>query len=416
MLGGNAVDRREFIKWAGAVTVSLSMAPGVFKAYARGTPPANEIIKGKVPEMIVHNAKFGVMETPLHLLRRYEHTPKSILYVRNHFPLSEMGAKFATTEPLEDDNWRVRIGGLVGRPGVITVGELKKMDMVEVTAVLQCSGNGRSFFAKKAKTPGSQWKHGGMGNVVWKGVPLKEVFRRLAVEYDKSARYITADGADRPFTPRGSDFIHSLPLQDVLNRAILALEMNGEPIPACHGGPVRLVIPGYYGTMQIKWLTNIYITDKESPSYFQQHAYRVPLNPVEPGEMSPSEFNQFNSRPNWNMKVKSVIFSPLDGETVRAGRVKVKGVAFNDGMAPISEVFVSVDRGKSWRLARITRSDGPYSWYFWEAEVHLPTGSHQIWSRAVDAWGRSQPLDGNALWNPKGYEWNGTDKITVKAV
>lgn len=408
------MDRRDFLKGAGAAAAMLGVFPSVFRAQAQTNATADQIIKGKIPDMIVHNARLGVMETPLKILRKYPHTPKEILYIRNHFPVSGAGSWYATTEPIRDDNWTVRIGGLVGRPGEITVGELKKMKMVEVPAVLQCSGNGRSFYAKKAKAPGSQWKHGGMGNVVWKGVPLKDVFEALAVEADPRARYLTANGKDKPTTPKGSDFVHTMPFHDVLDKAILAVEANGEPIPAAHGGPVRLFIPGYYGTMQVKWLTDLYLTDRESPSNFQQHAYRVPLYPVEPGQMSPQDFTEFNSRPNWGMKIKTVIFSPLSGETVQAGLVKITGVSWNDGLVPVKEVHISTDQGKSWFPAKIAKKESPYAWYVWEAYVPLSKGTREIWARAVDAWGRSQPLDGTDRWNPKGYEWNGTDKITVQ--
>ena len=412
--------RREFLKRALVTSVALGayptlrLLPAPPSANAQTLVKANKIVRGKAPGLIVHNAKAGVMETPLPLLRKYYHTPKEILFVRNHFPIT--GSRYATLKPIIDDKWTVRIGGLVGRPGEITVGDLKKMEQVEVTAVLQCSGNGRAFYAKRAKTPGTQWKIGGMGNVTWKGVKLKDVFKALSIEMDPEANYLTANGKDRPLTPRGSDFVHSVPLHDVLNKAILALEMNGEPIPAVHGGPVRLVIPGYYGTMQIKWLTDLFITDRETPSRFQQRAYRNPLFPVEPGTMTPRDFNRFNSRPNWGMKIKSVIFYPLNGESIRAGMYKIKGVAWNDGLVPVKEIYVSLDKGREWIKARIVKSEGLYAWYLWEAEVELEKGRREIWARAFDAWGRGQPLKGVDRWNPKGYEWNGVHKVTVEVV
>ena len=414
------VERRKFLKKAlitsfvfGALP-SLDLFSLLNSAEAKSIIKASRIVKGKSPELIVHNAKVGVMETPLYLLRKYYITPKEILYVRNHFPVKELG--FDVLSPVIDDGWTINIGGLVGRPGKITVGELKKMKTVKVTCVLQCSGNGRAFYAKKAKTPGSQWKHGGMGNVVWKGVKLKDVFKALAVEIDPSARFITANGKDKPITPIGSDFVHSMPLHDVLDKAILAIEMNGEPIPAIHGGPVRLIIPGYYGTMQIKWLTDIYITDKESPSRFQKKAYRIPVSPVEPGEMTPLDFNQFNSIPNYRMKVKTVIFYPMNGERVKSGFFKVKGVSWNDGLVPINEIYISTDKGKDWIRAHVVRNDGLYAWYLWEAEIKLKRGQKFIWARAIDEWGRGQPLNGVDRWNPKGYEWNGVDKVTVEVI
>ncbi len=403
------MDRRDFLK--------ASLFYAALFTFGRGPARAEAVpIPGKDPRMIVHSPRFAVMETPLELLRKYEITPKEILFTRNHFPIVGPNSFMATLSPIIDDSWSVRVTGLVERPGKITVGELKKMDMVEITCVLQCSGNGRAFYAKKAKTPGTQWKYGGMGNVRWKGVRLSDVLDYLSVKPSRFVRFITADGKDRPLIRRGPDFVHSVPFHDAVRRAILAVEMNGEPIPAVHGGPVRLVIPGYYGTMNIKWLTEICLTHVETPSKFQQKAYRVPLFPVKPGELSPRQFTPKNSRPNWRMRTKSVIFFPREFDRVKSGNVKVRGVAFNDGTVPIREVYVSADRGNSWLRAKIVKDYGPYGWYFWEADLRLRKGKVELLSRAIDDWGRGQPLDGTSRWNPKGYEWNGVDRVELEVV
>src|SRR3569623_816233 len=106
------------------------------------------------------------------------------------------------------------------------------------------------------------------------------------------------------------------------------------------------------------------------------------------------------------MRVKSVIFAPLDGDTV-SSKAAVRGVAFNDGSVKIDAVELSTDGGRSWRRARLEMPDSPYAWYHWQAELPLEAGSQKIMARAVDALGRTQPLDGTIGWNPAGYGWNG---------
>ena len=136
-------------------------------------------------------------------------------------------------------------------------------------------------------------------------------------------------GATHPDKPGEADFEHSLPLDDVLERSILALRLNGEPIPAVHGGPVRLITPGYYGTMNVKWLSRLRFEESESTNRHHQDRYRTPKRPIEPG--SAFAYNLANSEANWQMRIKSVIFAPLDGEKLPAGKTLIKGVAFNDG-------------------------------------------------------------------------------------
>lgn len=216
-----------------------------------------------------------------------------------------------------------------------------------------------------------------------------------------------------PAGPGTADFEHSIPLADALERSILALSMNGEPIPKVHGGPLRLITPGYYATMNIKWLNRLRFEDKESANHHHAQRYRTPLRPIPPG--TKFTFTLANSEPNWNMRIKSVIFAPLDGEKLSAGRVDLRGVAWNDGGTRIEAVEVSTDRGNSWRRAKLERPESPFAWHQWSLSIDMPKGSQTILSRAVDALGRSQPLDGTIAWNPAGYAWNGVDSVTVEA-
>ena len=417
------MTRRDLIKRAGAASAALGFFPVVTRfARAQATPKANEVVIGKDPRLIVHNSKTGVMETPLEILREHEITPKQFLYIRNNQVLD--GGK--TNEPIPLEGWPVEIVGLVLRPAHFEATVLKDLPQHEVKMVLQCSGNGRGFFAKYgAKTHGTQWGHGGMGQTVWKGPKLKDVLAHFKVEPHSSAQYVTVNGRDLPPKTGGRpDFEHSLPWsndpesdwmgRDVMENAILAIEMNGEPIPAVHGGPVRLIVPGYYGTMNVKWVGQIRFEAHESYNYNNIFRYRVPLYPVEPGKYDKKKQSFENSRANWHQKIKAVVFAPLDGEQVKAGTVKFWGVAWNDGVQPVEQVLVSKDAGKTWVSAKIQQPDSPYGWYKWEVYLPMSAGEHEVWVRAIDRWGRAQPLDGVVDWNPSGYEWNGADKIKVK--
>jgi DMSO/TMAO reductase YedYZ molybdopterin-dependent catalytic subunit len=277
--------------------------------------------------------------------------------------------------------------------------------------VLQCSGIGRTSFAQAAPVSGAPWTGGGMGNVVFGGVMLRDVLQHAGVKIDPKAKFITAEGNDDSPKPDVDDFEHSLPLADVLDRSLIALTLNGEPLPKVHGGPARLVTPGYYGTMQMKWISQLRCEQGESTNYHHEGRYRTPLAPIEPGTKWKSTLE--NSEANWKMRIKSTIFSPLASDEVRGGRVDVSGVAWNDGQAKIAAVEVSTDGGNTWRRAALARPASPYAWHPWKIAVTLRPGKQTILSRASDALGRSQPLDGTIAWNPAGYVWSGVDAVEL---
>jgi len=415
--GPISLSRRKFGVVAGATAagLSLNMVPG-FARRAFAAESAADIIKGKSPEMVVHNAKLGVMETPISLLRKYDHTPKEILFCRYHYPHEGEAAWYASLQAPQRNDWTLEIDGLVARPRTVKLADIAQMGQVKRVSVLQCAGNGRSFYAAKQKVGGGQWKNGGMGNVEWEGVPLRHFLDEMKVLPAASVRWLTAEGWDQPATPEGSDFAKSYHIDDpALDNAILALKMNGEPIPAAHGGPLRLIIPGFYGNMNVKLLTKLMLMSEQSPSAFQSVGYRFPLKPVQPGEFKAGDYTLNNSRPTYGHQIKSVIFSPLPEDKPRSGMVEITGVAFNDGMAPITSVQVSANGGKTWQEATIKPAEDAWAWYHWSAKATLVPGANTLMSLATDALGRSQPMDGLARWNPRGYEWNGVERLVVTA-
>ena len=336
----NCISRRQFNALAGAAGVTLGT--GGLQAFAQSKPDSAAIIHGKKSGMIIHNAKLAVMETPLTELRKHDITPKDILFNRFHYPHEGDASWYVTEAPPSAEmvkNWTIRVDGLVQRPRTVTIADLQKQPQEKRVSVLQCAGNGRAYYAAKQKVGGGQWHNGGMGCVEWEGVPLRPFIESLKMEIAPQAHWLTAEGWDQPATPVGSDFAKSYHMGDhALDHAILALKMNGEPIPATNGGPVRLIVPGYYGNMNVKMVTELLFMSEQSPSVFQSVGYRMPNYPVEPGKFGANDYNWYNSRPTYGHAIKSVIFSPLPEDKPKTGNITITGVAFNDGDAKITSV------------------------------------------------------------------------------
>ena len=362
-------------------------------------------IPGVDPRLEVMNAVPLVLSTPVELLNKSRITDKSVLFIRNIQDL-DIGM---TMEPVPLDGWEIELSGLIfPYRVVIKATDLLEMEQVEYEMILQCSGNGRNEYGGIKGTP---WNQGGVGNVKFAGVPIKAILAKHNVQVDPQVKYVTAEGYDGPMGTEKPDLEHSIPVADVLERGIIALRLNGEPIPGIHGGPVRLVTPGLFGTMQIKWVTRLRFETAESPNFYHATEYRMPNTRMEPG--SKFKFTLENSRPTWDIRLMSYILDPLPGAKLKAGPISISGVAYNDGKAAIESVLVSVDKGKSWTPAEFDVPESPYSWYEWKAEKTLGPGTHEIWARATDLLGRSQPLDGKIYWNPNGYEWTGIFKNEV---
>ncbi|AYN20620.1 sulfite oxidase [Alcaligenes aquatilis] len=334
--------------------------------------------------LIVHSA--NTIETKRSAFGSGLITPLDRLFVRNNVtPPSEQ----IVADP---DAWVLSIKG-VKNPKDMTVAELKRLGLVAVPMVLQCSGNGRAFFPEKPS--GTQWTVGAAGCVVFTGVPIKAVLEAVG-GMDEGAKYMTGQGGEE--IPQGLDpntimVERSLPL-DAIDEAILAWEINGQPIPLAHGGPLRLVVPGYTGVNNVKYIKQLAFTKEQSAANIQQNSYR--LAPV--GEKSNP-----NQESVWEMPVKSWVTSPSGepGEELKAGKVQIQGLAFG-GMSAAKEVEVSVDGGKNWVKATFVGPDlGKYAWRQFVVGVDLKPGKYEITSRATSEAGTVQPEE--RVPNNRGY-------------
>ena len=398
-------DRREFLSSTAATGVGMLGLAGR-GVLAAAPSDSSQVVNGKNAQLVVHKTEIPVLETPSALLDS-QITPLDVLFVRNNQPLQNA----ATLKPFPLKGWKITLTGMIDKPRSLDAEKLAGMEQVEHEMVLQCCGNGRSLFAGSVKAKGTQWTRGGMGNLRVSGVRLLSVVRKLGVRIGSGARFLTAEGKDVPL-PGKEDFEHSLPLDEAMEHSVLATRINGQPIPAIHGGPVRLMTPGFYGTMHIKWVSRLRFEGDETDNYNQISRYRVPRTLLQPGK--PIKYTFSNSKACWRMKTKCVVLSPQPDAAVSAGKpIAVRGVAFNDGSTRIDSVQLSTDRGQTWSRVRLEIPRSRFAWYRWSATVELPVGKWELWARTVDALGRTQPLDGSIHWNPSGYEWNGVEKIAV---
>lgn len=335
-------------------------------------------------------------ETPVREFTSYV-TPNHRFFVRSHFgpPAPEL---------IAEANWRLHVGGLIEHPLELTLKDLKEFERVTITAVVQCSGNGRAFH--RPKVPGVQWERGAVGNAQWTGVRLRDVLIKAGVR--PNGKHVQLQGADRPVVSTVPLFTRSIPLEKAAHPdTILAYEMNGRPLPLLHGAPLRVITPGWMADSCTKWLTEITVQADEAKGYYMQTAYRVPVTAIQPNSGLPGT----SMVPVEAMVVKSLIASPANGDQIGRGPVTVQGVAWS-GEASVATVELSFDEGKTWEQARLVGEDEPYAWrqwqFLWKPKA---AGAVTIICRATDAGGQVQPQE--SPWNPSGFLWNGWDRVTV---
>ena len=350
--------------------------------------------------LIVLTTRPPQLETPFEVFNDGLITPNDAFFVRYHnngIPAS-----------IDGDKHVIRIGGnAAGKPFVLTMADLRtQYKPVELVAVNQCSGNSRALF--NPRVTGGQLTNGAMGNARWVGVPLKDILARAEVK--DSAKQVTFDGLDIALMG-GGDFVKALDIGQAMNgEVMIAYQMNGADLPMLNGYPVRLVVPGYYGTYWVKHLSDIQVIDQVFDGFWMKPAYRIPDNAcacVEPGTAPAA------TRPIGRFNVRSFITSIGDGAHVPAGSpLAVRGIAFDGGQG-IREVAWSSDGGQSWREAALGQELSRFSFREFTFGFTPQAGAYDLRVRAFNRSGESQPMQ--ALWQPAGYMRNVVESVKIQA-
>ena len=420
---GREVDpetRRGFLKksammaMAAVVGSNIPFAdkmPGGLIPAALANSDAPFKVKGKEGLIYLNDRPINA-ETPPHLLDD-DFTPGKHLFIRNN---GQPPVESKTVENI--DSWEFEIiadeGTTTKKKTIkLSIGELKKKYKTYTYALqIECGGNGRAEFNPPAK--GNQWSVGAIGCPQWTGVRVKDLLKEMGLT--QKAIYIGYKGADTHLSgdPKKGTISRGVPMYKALEpEALLAWEMNGEPIPYQNGAPLRLVVGGWPASVSGKWLKKLYIRDTQHDGKkMVGQSYRVPANPVAPGTKVPNE----DMKVIESMPVKSIVTFPQSGVNREAGKpFEVRGKAWAGDLS-IIDMEVSIDFGASWQKANLEIAANRLAWQKWSAVVSLPIhGYYEVWARATDSNGKKQPmvLPG---WNPRGYLNNSCHRIAVQAV
>jgi sulfite oxidase len=392
-VAAGTVSRRDWLKrtCAGAaITASGVLVP----ASARSLLRADD--DHKAVDLIVRSRRPLDLETPVEAFDEWL-TPNRLFFVRSHLG-----------EPVVDrDTWKLEVTGLVEGRLALRVGELDAMEQVTLPAVLQCSGNGRAFF--EPRVPGVAWERGAVGNAEWSGVRLADLLKRAGARVD--AGHVHLIGADLPPMPKTPAYLRSIPLAKALDPSTLvATRMNGEPLPWLHGGPMRLVVPGWTGNHWMKWLLRIVVATDEAPGVYQQSGYRSAKTPAPPGaDLKPADLAPLTS-----LNVKSLIAWPSRGARLPRGPIEARGVAWT-GEGVVKKVEVAFGDAAAWQPAQLLGEPRASTWRQWRlaATAERP-GRYSVRARATDSRGQTQPI--TTPWNRSGYLWNSIDEAAFEIV
>ncbi|PWS38855.1 molybdopterin containing oxidoreductase [Falsiroseomonas bella] len=370
-------------------------------AAAQGAAPAVLRMEGKAP-LILQQERPLVGETPEHLLDEPV-TSYANFFIRNNGGIPD---------PVADPRtWKLRIDGEVNTPLELTMGDLEsRFPVVTRQLQMECGGNGRAFFAPQ--TRGNQWGNGAIGNAEWTGVRLRDVLQAAGAK--ETARYTGHFGADphlsgaadRAAISRGMRMAKAMD-EDTL----IVFRMNGQPIPHIHGAPLRLLVPGWPGSLSQKWLTRVtLLSQPHTGAGMGGTSYRMPVRPIVPGSNNNgADFADMESMP-----VRSILSSHAHGTRLPAGTrsLDLRGAAWA-GDLTVRAVHASVDFGATWTEMQVAAPANRHAWQRWTGRVALPSdGYYEIWYRATDSEGRMQP-HAPANWNPQGYGANPISRAAI---
>ncbi|MHA6804560.1 sulfite oxidase [Salinifilum ghardaiensis] len=351
----------------------------------------------KSSDVTVHQQEPFNAEPSQAVLAQSPLTSAGEFYVRNHGPVPEP----------DPNSWRLAVDGLVERPLELSLRELQRdFTHHQVVATLQCAGNRRSGLMKIGDIPGHPWGRGATSNATWTGARLADVLR--AAGFSGEAGHVAFEAPDvAPEAVPPQRFGASVPLSKATGEEVLlAWEMNGQPLSAVHGAPVRVVVPGYIGARSVKWVDRITVRERPSENFFQATAYRLLPPGVDPDTAPPGEGLALGP-----LAVNSAVLTPEDGAAVTAGPTTVKGYAVAGDGRGIARVDVSADGGRNWHRAELDSPSSPWSWCHWHVTLDLAPGEVEITARAWDTAGTVQPEHESSLWNPKGYFNTAWDRI-----
>jgi sulfite dehydrogenase len=407
-------SRRRFMRNASLVAAGLTATPLASLAATAKFQTEDVTFADGPRELVAYPQKRPLirvttrpphLETPFEVFNHGAITPNDAFFVRYHL------ANIPTAIDLK--TYRLSVKGQVGTPLSLSLPELKALgEPVEVVAVNQCSGNSRGFSSPRVF--GAQLANGAMGNARWVGIPLKTVLEKAGVS--AGAKQVTFNGLDLPVLPDTSDFIKALDIDHALGGdVILAWSMNGQDIPFLNGYPLKLIVPGYFGTYWVKHLFEIDVIDHVFDGHdalFMTTAYRVPDNDcqcVAPGT-TPAKTRAIST-----LAVRSFITSIANGAVMQAGRmIELKGIAFDSGSG-MRSVEVSIDGGQTWRSARLGQNYGRFSFREWHLPVSFSRkGPAVLQVRATNYSGETQPAE--ASWNPSGYRRHVIESYKVTIV
>jgi DMSO/TMAO reductase YedYZ molybdopterin-dependent catalytic subunit len=392
-------SRRVLLKAMGAAAVGTpTLAQTTTLPFENGERPL--VVYPQKRALLRLTSRPPQLETPFAVYDEAAVTPNDAFFVRYH-----LGGAPPVVDP---ETFRLSVTGSVDRSVTLSLGDLKAMPQIQMTAVNQCSGNGRGFFTPRVG--GGQAGNGLMGNAVWGGVPLKSVLAQAGVR--PSAVQVSFNGIDKPLLPATPDFVKALDLPHAMDgEVMLAWSMNGRDLPVLNGYPLRLIVPGWYGTYWVKHLNEIVVLDQPLDNFWMTSAYRIPDNDcacVDAGAQ-PAK-----TRPISRLNVRSFITNLSAGAQVSTRHATpLRGVAF-DGGSGIAKVQVSIDGGQAWTDARLGADQGRYAFRPWTASARLSPGLHVLMARAVSKTGEVQPMV--QRWNPSGYMRNVVEAVPVRAV
>jgi DMSO/TMAO reductase YedYZ molybdopterin-dependent catalytic subunit len=397
-------DRRQFLKRTGGLAVGIAgaqligrraFAQSVELPFGNGARPLVQYPQKR--PLIRLTERPPQLETPFSVFDGGPITPNDAFFVRYH--LADIPRE------IDPDEFRLVVDGQVDKPLSLSLKDLKALPATELVAVNQCSGNSRGL--SDPRVAGGQLGNGAMGNARWKGVAMKTVLDRAGVK--PGARQVVLQGLDKPVIAATPDFTKALEIDHARDgEVMLAWAMNGADLPWLNGYPLRVVVPGYYGTYWMKHLNQLTVIDSVLDNFWMKTAYRIPDNAC---ACVPAGTKPDKTVPIGRLDVRSFITNVADGAALKPGGNLVRGIAF-DGGHGIKEVALSTDGGKTWRATELGRDLGRYSFRTWQTQVKLAAGSHALMARATSRTGEVQPME--LRWNPSGYMRNLVETVRVE--